>query len=178
MITVKRKRKRDMRNPAARYRGVWAAALAALLVGLCAFAFIGRFQAQHRLDDLSNFMAKAIRTDLNQSAQAYDTLTRRSVGTAGDSLNSMKRCMYSAYRMNQLLVAARGDSYSIIDTATYNSFQTIVGEYERLLANGQSTASVRTSLGDYMTAMSSALASRFDSADLLLPQTASKQTPR
>ena len=69
---------------------------------------------------------------------------------------------------------ARGESYSIIDTATYNSFQTLAGEFERLLANGQSTAAVKTSMGDYMQAIETVLSSRFDSADLLLPKTASK----
>lgn len=147
----------------------------ALLLAACAFGLIGRYRLADRLDDLSGYMAKSVRTDLNQAIQACDTLGRRSSDTAGETLNNMKRYVYAAYRTNQMLVAARGESYSIIDTATYNNFQTLVGEYERLLANGQSTSSVRTSLNDLMDAVATSLASRFDSADLLLPQTAARQ---
>ena len=120
-------------------------------------------------------MAKSIRSDLNQAMQSYDTILRKGDDSASDALGNMKRYMYAAYRLNLSLVTARGERYSIIDTATYNNFQTLVGEYERLLANGQSTSSVRTSLNDLMDAVATSLASRFDSADLLLPQTAARQ---
>ena len=178
MITVRRKRKRNLNNPSGRYRAWAAAVLVVALMGLCAFGLIGRFRYADRLDDLGDFMAKAIRTDLNQALQSYDTIQRRGDDSALDALTNMKRYMYAAYRLNLSLVDARGERYSIIDTATYNSFQTIVGEYERLLANGQSTASVKTSLGNYMSAIENTLSTRFDSADLLLPQTASKKTGR
>ena len=178
MVTVKRKKRRNLTSPLGRYKTLAALALALLLIGACAFGLIGRFRYADRLDDLGDFMAKAIRTDLNQALQSYDTIQRRGDDAAPDALANMKRYMYAAYRMNLSLVAARGERYSIIDTATYNSFQTIVGEYERLLANGQSTASVRTSLGNYTRAIEDTLSSRFDSADLLLPQTASKKTGR
>lgn len=175
---MKRKKKRSLQSPSGRYRLYAAIALTLLLAALCAFGMAGRLHYADKLDDLGDFMAKAIRTDLNQALQAYDTLQRRGSDAAGDALINMKRFMYSAYRLNLSLVEARGERYSILDAATYNSFQTIVGEYERLLANGQSTATVKTSLGSYMSAIEDTLSSRFDSADLLLPQTASKKTGR
>ncbi len=178
MITVRRNKKRNMNRGMGR---AWTAALIAVgaaLIALCVFGLIGRARLAGRLDDLADYMAKSVRTDLNQAVQACDTLGRRNADTAGETLNNMKRFVYAAYRTNQLLVAARGESYSIIDTATYNNFQTLVGEYERLLANGQTTASVRTSLGDFMDALATTLAARFDSADLLLPQTAARQPGR
>jgi|GEM_PF-5280204 len=178
MVTVKRKKKRSLQNPAGRYKALLAAGLAVILIAVSAFGLAGRFRYAAIIDDLTDSMAKSIRTDLNQAVQAFNSLERRSTDTAGDTINNMKRYMYAAYRLNQSLVVARGETYSIIDTATYNNFQTITGEYERLLANGQSTSSVRTSLGDYMNALASTLESRFDSADLLLPQTASKQAGR
>ena len=178
MVTVKRKKRRNLTSPLGRYKTLAALALALLLIGACAFGLIGRFRYADRLDDLGDFMAKAIRTDLNQALQSYDTIQRRGDDAASEALANMKRYMYSAYRLNLSLVAARSERYSIIDTATYNNFQTIAGEYERLLANGQSTASVKTSLGNYMSAIEDTLSSRFDSADLLLPQTASKKARR
>ena len=170
MVTVRRKRKRNWYSPMNRYYLVGALVLAALLVALSAYALIGRMQAEGRIDDMTDIMAKAVRTDLNQAVQAYDALGRKSNDSAGETLSNMKRFMYSAFRVNQLLVSMRGERYSVIDTATYNNFQTIVGEYERLLANGQSTAGARTSLGDYMSALSTSLSQRFDSADALIPQ--------
>ena len=178
MVTVKRKRKRSLASPAGRYRTLVVLALSAVMIALCVFGLVGRYRGEERMDDLTEYMAKAIRTDLNQALQAYDTLGRRSGDMAGDALENMKRYMYAAYRMNQSLVVARGETYSIIDTATYNNFQTLAGEYERLLANGQSTATVKTSLGDYMTALADTLSIRFDNADYLLPQTVSKQPGR
>ncbi len=172
MITVKRKKRRSLENPTARYMLFGGIALGLVVLAVCAFALMRSFRLEAQLDDLGDYMAKSIRADMNQAVQAFDSIDRRSVDVAGEVLPNMKRYMYSAYSMNRLLVAARGESYSILDSATYNSFQTIVGEYERLLANGQSTTEVRTSLGDYMTAIGTMLAERFDSADLLLPQTA------
>lgn len=178
MVTVKRKRKRNLNSPSGRYALLAAAALIVALLVLCVFGLAGRFRCEARLDDLSDFMAKSIRSDLNQAMQSYDTILRKGDDSASDALGNMKRYMYAAYRLNLSLVTARGERYSIIDTATYNNFQTIVGEYERLLANGQSTAAVKTSLGNYMQAIEDTLSARFDSADLLLPQTVSKKTGR
>ncbi len=174
MVTVRRKKKRSMLSPVSRWREAALIAVAAASLALCVFGLAGPGRLAGEMDDLTAYMAKSVRADLNQAVQACDALGRRS-GENADTLNGMKRCMYAAYRMNQLLVTARGESYSIIDTATYNNFQTIAGEYERLLANGQSTAAIKTSLGDYMAAISSTLVSRFDSRDALLPQTAARQ---
>lgn len=174
MVTVKRQRKRSLQNQKGKYLLVGGAALFAIMLGLIIALFADRAALRNRLDDLSDYMAKSIRTDLNQALQYYDNIDRRSADLTGDVLPNMKKYMYSAYNTNKLLVEARGESYSIIDTATYNSFQTLAGEFERLLANGQSTAAVKTSMGDYMQAIETVLSSRFDSADLLLPKTASK----
>ena len=174
MVTVKRKKKRSLNSPAGRWAAAALAVLAIALIALCAWGLAGRFRYANRLDDLTDYMAKSVRTDLNQAVQACDSLDRRSSDMAGETLTNMKRYMYAAYRTNLILVAACGERYSIIDTATYNNFQTLVGEYERLLANGQSTATVKTTLNDYMDAISQTLYSRFDSADVLLPLTATR----
>ena len=174
MVTVKRQKKRSLHSPAARYKIGACAVVFIAVLALCAFGLSERFRLQTQIEDLTDYMAKSIRTDLNQALQSYNAMDRRSADLSGDILPNMKRYMYSAYSMNRLLVEARGESYSMLYTATYNNFQTIVGEFERLLANGQSTTSVKTSLGDYMQAIETTLSSRFDSADLLLPQTARK----
>ena len=178
MITVRRNRKRNLNRRMGRAQLIALCAVGVALIALCVTAFAGQRRLSGRLDNLADYMAKSVRTDLNQAVQACGSLNRRSAEAAGDTLNNMKRYVYAAYRTNQMLVAARGESYSIIDTATYNNFQTLVGEYERLLANGQSTSAVRTSLNEFMDAVSTTLASRFDSADLLLPQTAARQPGR
>ena len=82
----------------------------------------------------------------------------------------MKRYMYSAYGMNRLLIEARGERYALLDASAYNSFQTAVGEYERLLANGQATGTTRATLGDCVKSLRAMLSARFDESDNLLPQ--------
>ena len=44
MVTVKRKRKRNLNSPSGRYALLAAAALAVLLLGLCAFGLAGRYR--------------------------------------------------------------------------------------------------------------------------------------
>ena len=173
MVTVKRPKKRSLMNPKGKYL-LWAGlALAAVMMAVGIAGLVGQARARAQMEELSEYMAKSIRTELNQVLQCYDTLDRKS-DTAAEQLASMKKYMYSAYAMNKILVESRGGDYSILDTATYNSFQTIVGEYERLLANGQATGTVKITLGDYMQSLEAELVSRFDSADLLLPQQASR----
>ena len=186
MVTVKRKKRRSLENPTARYLLFGGIALGLVVLALCVFGLTRSFRLEAQLEDLGDYIAKSIRTGGIKMDDAIIEYVKREFNmligdrTAEDvkfdlgaalQMN-MKRFMYSAYTMNRLLVAARGDSYSILDSATYNNFQTIVGEYERLLANGQSTTEVKTSLGDYMSAIGTMLSERFDSADLLLPQTA------
>ena len=173
MVTVKRQKKRSLINPKGKYL-IWAGlALAAVMLAVGIVGLVGQARTRAQMDELSEYMAKSIRTELNQALQCYDTLDRKS-DSAAEQLVNMKKYMYSAYAMNKILIESRGGEYSFLDTATYNNFQTIVGEYERLLANGQATGTVKTTLGDYMHSLEAELASRFDSADLLLPQQASR----
>lgn len=171
MVTVKRQKKRSTTNQSGKYIMLGGAALAIIILIMAIVGWVGRAGLQAQMDDLSEYMAKSIRTDLNQVIQCYGTLDKKS-DSAAEVLPNMKKYMYSAYNMNKILVESRGSKYSIIDVASYNSFQTIVGEYERLLANGQATSTVKASLGDYISSLEDTVLTRFDSADLLLPQQA------
>lgn len=170
MITVKRPRKRSLINPKGQHVVLALAVILALTVAVAAAGFIGWSHRGAQLEDLGGYTAKSIRADMNQAFQCYDTLVRRGDDVADEALDGMKRYMYSAYGMNKLLVAAMGEDYSLLDVTAYNNFQTIVGEYERLLANGQATSTVRETLGDCVQSLRTLLASRFDEADHLLPQ--------
>lgn len=170
MISVKRPRKRSLINPKGQHAVLALAVLLVLAMAATAVGFAGWTHCGAKLDDLGGYMAKSIRADMNQALQCYDTLVRRGDDAADEALDGMKRYMYSAYGMNKLLVAAMGESYSLLDVTAYNNFQTIVGEYERLLGNGQATSTVRETLGDCVQSFRTLLASRFDDADHLLPQ--------
>ena len=174
MISVKRGRKRSLRPSAPRHWLIIGLVVAALVIAMGIFGLSKSLRLEDRLDDLADYMAISIRTDLNQVLQSYDTMDRRSADLSGEVIPNMKRYMYSAYNMNRLLVTAQGERYSIIDSASYNSFQNIMGEYEKLLKNGQNTSEVAATLNDYMASMRTMLGERFDSAGALLPQTASK----
>lgn len=170
MVTVKRQRKRSLVNPRGRQVIVALSALLALALVAGAIALVALVRLNGRMEDLNGYIAKSIRTDINQAIQCYDTLERRGDDAAADALGSMKRYMYSAYGMNRLLVEARGEQYALLDASAYNSFQTAVGEYERLLANGQATGTTRATLGDCVKSLRTMLAARFDESDNLLPQ--------
>ena len=145
-------------------------ALLALAVIAGAIALVALMRLNSRMEDLNGYIAKSIRTDINQAIQCYDTLERKGDDAAADALGSMKRYMYSAYGMNRLLIEARGERYALLDASAYNSFQIAVGEYERLLANGQATGTTRATLGDCVKSLRAMLSARFDESDNLLPQ--------
>ena len=170
MVTVKRQRKRSLINPRGRQVIVTLSVLLAIAIVAGAIGIVALVRLNGRMSDLSAYMARAIRTDINQAIQCYDTLERKGDDAAAEAIGSMKRYMYSAYGMNKLLVEARGERYALLDAAGYNSFQTAAGEYERLLANGQATGTTRATLGDCVKSLRSMLTSRFDENDHLLPQ--------
>ena len=148
MITVKRGQKRSLKNGAQRHWLIIGAVVAALILAVGLFGLSKSLYLEDKLHDLADYMAISIRTDLNGVLQSYDTMERRSTDVGGDAIPTMKRYMYSAYNMNRLLVTAAGENYSIIDSADYNNFQAILGEYEKLLQNGQNTSEVSATLSD------------------------------
>ena len=170
MVTVKRKKKRSLVNPRGRQAVAALSALLALAIIAGAIALVALMRLNSRMEDLNGYIARSVRTDINQAIQCYDTLERKGDDAAADALNNMKRYMYSAYGMNRLLIEARGDRYSLLDASGYNSLQTAIGEYERLLANGQATGATRATLGDCVKSLRSMLSARFDEGDNLLPQ--------
>lgn len=170
MVSVKRQKKRSLVNPRGRQVIIALSILLILAIAAGALALVTLVRLNGRVEDLNSYMAKAIRTDINQAIQSYDTLERKGDDAASDALGSMKRYMYSAYGMNKLLIEARGEKYSLLDASVYNSFQTAVGEYERLLANGQATGTTRATLGDCIESLRTMLSARFDESDNLLPQ--------
>ena len=170
MVTVKRKKKRSLVNPRGRQAVAALSALLALAIIAGAIALVALMRLNSRMEDLNGYIARSVRTDIYQAIQCYDTLERRGDDAAADALNNMKRYMYSAYGMNRLLIEARGDRYSLLDASGYNSLQTAIGEYERLLANGQATGATRATLGDCVKSLRSMLSARFDEGDNLLPQ--------
>ena len=170
MVTVKRKKKRSLVNPRGRQAVAALSALLALAIIAGAIALVALMRLNSRMEDLNGYIARSVRTDINQAIQCYDTLERKGDDAAADALNNMKRYMYSAYGMNRLLIEARGDRYSLLDASGYNSLQTAIGEYERLLANGQATGATRATLGDCVKSLRSMLSARFEEGDNLLPQ--------
>ena len=170
MVSVKRSKRRSLTSPVTRNWLIVAVIVAVLLIALGAFGLGKSAYLQDKIDDLASYMAISIRTDLNQVLQSYDTMDRRSADLSGDVLPNMKRCMYSAYNMNRMLVAACGERYSILDSNAYNNFQAIVGEYEKLLGSGENTSEVAKTMDDYMASLRTTLNERFDTTGRLLPQ--------
>ena len=178
MSIIQRGRRRNLVRPPSRTLRLMAALLAALLIALCVLFFIRAERSQDRLADLSIYIARNIRTDVNQALQALDTIKSKGSTASGDALSVMKRSIYAAYRQNMCLIVARGDSYSLIDSANYNAFQAAVTEYERLLANGQSTAQPLKTMDEYLRGLENAILARFDSRDRLLPKTGAPKINR
>ena len=119
MVTVKRQRKRSLVNPRGRQVIAALSALLALALIAGAIALVALVRLNGRMEDLNGYIAKSIRTDINQAIQCYDTLERRGDDAAADALGSMKRYMYSAYGMNRLLVEARGERYALLDASAF-----------------------------------------------------------
>ena len=90
-----------------------------------------------------------------------------------EALPAIRRHMYAANEMNDILVETFGEDYSMIDQAQYESFESIINRYEQLLATGQSTAQTAEQLTECMEQFRIALSNRFTADGALLPKTAS-----
>ena len=143
---------------------------AAVLGGVGLFGIGRSLYYKDKLDDLADFMGSSIRADLNQAMQTYANIDRKSADLTGEVFPALRRYMYSAYVTNRLLVTARGEDYAVLDGNAYSNFTAIMGEYDKLLQNGQNTTQVRASLSDYMADIENILSTRFDVTGKLIPQ--------
>ena len=151
-------------------RGVRLAVVIVLLLSVVvSVIFLTRsVSLSDRLEDVTTYIARSARSDFNQAAQALSNIRNRG-DASGEAVSVMKRSMYAAYRQSMCLAVAGGPGYELMDAAAYNAFQTAMGEYERLAANGQSTAQALAALTEMMDNLGNAIDARFDGRNRLLP---------
>ena len=174
MITFKRTRKRSYQHPWRQYFIYGVASAFVLMLALTIGAFASRGRMAARLEEAQEMMAAYIQRDMNEVLDSYVAIDRKSADLAGDILPTMKKHMYSANSMNRVLTETFGDRYSMIDDEQYESFESIMDEFDNLLATGQSTSPAKDRLVTCMDSIKLTLANRFTTDGSLLPKTASK----
>lgn len=178
MISFKRTKKRNYRNPREKYILSSIAGAFALLLILIIVAFSGRNSLQLQLHETQDILAASIQSDVNKAMNSYETIHRKNADLSGDVLPDLRRHMYAAYEMNRVLTETFGEDYSMIDSSQYDSFESIMDQFDQLIAAGQSTEDAKESLAVCMENLRLALSNRFNAEGTLLPKTASATTSR
>lgn len=171
MISFKRTKRRNYTHPGEKYMLAGAAGIFVLLLVLTLSAFSAKGSLQMQMNDAREMMAASIQRDMNQVLSSYEAIDRKSANLAGDILPTMRQHMYAAYEMNRVLTQTFGDEYSMIDAEHYDAFQSVMDQYDQLLAAGQSTDPARENLTACMTNLEQVLANRFTADGGLLPRT-------
>lgn len=178
MLSFKRTKKRNYRNPREKYLAIGAASLFALLLILTLIGFVGRSGLQAQLDETQDILAASIQSDLSDALDCYAGIDRKSANLADDILPTMRRHFYAANEMNRVLVETFGEEYSMLDPEQYESFEAIMARFDQLLAAGQSTDPARETLAVCMDDIRASLTGRFTAEGDLLPKTASATTSK
>ena len=175
MISFKRTKKRSYRNPLKRRLLFCVVGLFAVMLTLTLSAFASRSRMAAHLTETREIMAACIQSDMSKALSCFETIDRKSADLSGEVLPTLRLHMYSANSMNHLLTETFGEKYSVIDDEQYDVFQSIMDQFDQLLAAGQSTDPAKDELTACMTAFQKALVSRFSTEGNLLPKTASSR---
>lgn len=178
MISFKRTKKRNYRNPREAYLISAVAAAFAVCIILMLVGFLGRNTLRAQLSETQDMLASSIQSDISKALNSYEGIGRKSANLSGDILPTMRRHMYAAYEMNRILVETCGEEYSMIDEAQYDSFESVMDQFDRLIAAGQSTDPAKESLTVCMDTLKASIANRFTAEGSLLPKTASATTSK
>ncbi len=174
MDVLQRKRRRDYRlrqvPPV-----VWVLlALAAALLFGAVTAQVSKGRLNDQITATREQLAVRIQNNLNQALTSFDEMGRKNIDGQRQLLPEVKRYLYTADLLNDMLRDGYGDNYSLMDENLYALMESAMAEYERLLTQGQSAAEVHESLSAYMEQISSVLNTRFGVNGMILPKTAMK----
>ncbi len=173
MISFKRTRRRNYKHPGEKYMLLGLAGMFALMLIIMLSASSGRSRLEAQLGETREIMAASIQSDMNEVLRAAENIDRKNADLAGDVLPAMRLYMYAANEMNDALVETFGEKYSMIDPEQYESFESIMDEFDQLLAAGQSTEPAKEKMTACMDGFRIALYNRFTADGSLLPKTAS-----
>ncbi len=169
MTSFKRSRTRSFEHQGEKYLLLALAGAFILLVSMMLFAASGRNRLQNQLNEGMEIIAASIQRDVSDALSSYRAIDRKSADLEGDILPTMEKHMHSAHSMNRVLVEIFGEEYSMIDETTYEQFETVMAEFDRLLAAGQSTSSAKELLVPCMNSFQNMLLNRFTEDGKLLP---------
>ena len=165
MNVLQRKRRRDYRHRQIS-PFIWVGlAMVAALFAWALVAQIGKNQLSAQLSSTRDQLAVRIQDNLNQALSGFDEMSRRSTDAQRELLPEVKRYLYAADLLNDMLRDIYGENYSLMDESTMD-------EYAQLLSQGQSATEAHDSLSAYMDQISGVLSTRFGVNGMILPKTA------
>ena len=172
MISFRRTKRRDYRQYREKYVIFCIAGMFILLLVMMLTATSGKKRLENQLIETREMMAASIQSDMNKVIRAYETIDHKSADLAGDVLPTMKKHMYSANEMNDVLLETFGSDYSMFDHEQYDAFMAVMNQFDQLIATGQSTNAAKENLVVCMEDLKTSIANRFTADGGLLPRTA------
>jgi len=173
MVSFRRTKRRNYTHPGEKYMIFGVAAMFVVMLIIMLGASSGKNRLETQLNETREIMAASIQRDLTQALRTYENIGRKNADLADDLLPAMRLHMYAANEMNEALSETFGEEYSMIAPEQYKTFETIMDEFDQLMAAGQSTDPAKEKLTACMSGLETALANRFTADGSLLPKTAS-----
>ena len=173
MVSFRRTKKRNYQHPGEKYFLYGIAGMFALLLILMISAFSGKGQLNHQLTETREMMAASIQNNMSKAISSYETIGRTTADLGDDILPEIQQHMYAAHSLNRILAESFGEEYSMLSEEEYETFQSIMSEFQQLMTTGQSTAPAEERLAACMQGLQISLANRFTADGGLLPKTAS-----
>ena len=144
MNVLQRKRRRDYRHRQIS-PFIWVGlAMVAALFAWALVAQIGKNQLSAQLSGTRDQLAVRIQDNLNQALSGFDEMSRRSTDAQRELLPEVKRYLYAADLLNDMLRDIYGENYSLMDE-NLTVFQTIDD-----VAKGDIRNKIKDLLGAFM----------------------------
>lgn len=163
--------KRKVRNSVHRSRRmpmyILAGVALALAIALVIVALLGA-RARGRLGAGQQSLATQIQSNLSGAVQACEQMSLPSANLEGDLLPSMRRRLFAAKELNEVMIDSYGQDSSMINVEIFDQIELALTQIERRLAEGQSTSSEQSTLSAYMAQLEADLSARFAGTELLI----------
>lgn len=142
----------------------------ALSIALGVMTFL-RVRDNRQLNFTHEQLRASIQSDLTMVLRTYDEMSLPNAKIATLLLPTMRKHLYSAYTMNNVLIDAYGVSQSILGNDFYTQVTDAIDDVDRKISQGQIVDVTKIELGSCMAQMQNVLAAHFGN-DGWLSQTA------
>lgn len=139
-----------------------------LIILVCIFA--GRAtHIQHEYAAIQQTFSEALYSDLYMFVRSYDGVTLAGANVEGAILPTMEKYYLSAKTLDETIVEAYGQRYSVLQGGTDTAIAAAFQAFDDAFRLGRNTSDAVSSMSSCMQSIETILTTRFDANNRLLP---------